>query len=442
MSPARTARTVALALVVVGLCVVGSAAAAARPTGSPAAGATRHGNGGAEVRPLQETPAAERQERPAERTSDERTIQELLESGLPAGSQWFFADILDVEDVINDAFVWAWLPTVTGTIGDNAFIGGQKVALLGDAEIFGDLFLFSQTAQIDGTVHGDVYLFCADVTVGESGSVGGSVYGSAAAFTVAGTVRGPVTMAAGAVRISGTVEDDVHVEVGELVLGPGARIGGDLVYESPRQAAIDAGAQVIGDVRHQLSQTGEEGEEAVAEPGGWSWWWFAWKVWLYLGSLLVGAVLLAVLGDTARRPAQALVRQPAQGLGFGFVVAVVLPAAAFLALFLVVTIPLGMITFVLYVLALYLARLVAAQAAGDWVLRLVRSGSEPSGYLSLALGLLLFYLLLEVPFVGFLTHLAAFVAGLGGIYLGLRSGRRADDEGPVSPAEAPASPAG
>ena len=66
----------------------------------------------------------------------------------------------------------------------------------------------------------------------------------------------------------------------------------------------------------------------------------------------------------ARRPAARLGSQPALGLGFGFVVAVVFPAAAILAMILIVTIPLGLISLAVYVAAAYLARLVAAQATG------------------------------------------------------------------------------
>lgn len=420
--------TVVLILGVLGACLAAPGSVAAGRAGSPPPSPEASPSHGAQE-------SQQPQEPPEGRAPTDRMIQELLERGLPGGSQWVFDDIPDIGDIANDLFVWAWIPTLNGTIGDNAFIGGQRVTLASDAEILGDLFLFSQTARIDGTVHGDVYLFCADVTVGESGSVGGSVYGSAAAFTVDGTVRGPVTMAAGALVINGTVEDDVEVEVGEVVVGAGARIGGDLVYESPSEADIDAGAEIAGEVVREVSEADRSGP--VVEPGGWSWWAFAWKAWLYLGSFLVGAVLLVLLGDTARRPARALVRQPAQGLGFGFVVAVVLPAASLLAFFLVITIPLAVIIFVLYAVALYVARLVAAQAVGDFLLRLARSGSEPSAYLSLAVGLVLFYALLEVPFVGFLTHLAAFVAGLGGIYLGLRRGGRAGEpSAPVSDVEA------
>ena len=48
------------------------------------------------------------------------------------------------------------------------------------------------------------------------------------------------------------------------------------------------------------------------------------------------------------------------------------------------------------------------------------AGAEPSAYASLALGLVLFYFLTQIRYIGFLIWLAAIVAGLGGIYLAVR----------------------
>lgn len=101
--------------------------------------------------------------------------------------------------------------------------------------------------------------------------------------------------------------------------------------------------------------------------------------------------------------------------------AVVFPAAAILVMILLVTIPLGLLALTLYFAAGYLARLVAAQTVGDWLLRTAPGGLEPSAYASLALGLVLFYILIQIPYVGFFIWLAAIVGGLGGIFLATRA---------------------
>ena len=351
---------------------------------------------------------------------------------------FIFNDVFDFSGVVNDLFVLGWLPTISGEISDNAFLGGSKVDLTADASIGGDLFIFAQTASIEGQIVGDVYGFANELRVAEGAVVGGAIYGASAIAILDGNIGGPVNFSSGSVMINGTVRGDVWIECGELTLGPNAVIEGDLRYESARPAAIDPGARVLGDTRHDVPQDDDEEEGAAAAGSGW----FSarnllWNGWWLLSSFIVGAVALAIGGETARRPAACLAEQPALGLGFGFVVAVVFPAAAILAIILLVTIPLGVLALALYLAAGYLARLVAAQTVGDWLLRTVRTGVEPSAYASLALGLVLFYVLTQIPYVGFLIWLAALVGGLGGIFLATRSGKGDAVAGGPQPATIP-----
>ncbi len=339
--------------------------------------------------------------------------------------------IFEFSDTANDLFVWGWIPTISGDISDNAFLGGQQINISADAEIGGDLFVFAQTARIDGHIGGDMYAFVGDMTVSETASIDGAIYGSSAALTINGEVGGPLHYAGGVVVINGTVRGDVRLECGELELGPNALIEGELRYESAREASIDP-AQVIGGIRYFVPQDDEEDEGSTAATAG-TWlsiWRFLWEgLWL-VSSFLVGSIALAVGGEVARRPAKSLAQQPALGLGFGFVVAVVFPAAAILAVLLIVTMPLGLIGLAVYLAAAYLGRLIAAQTLGDWLLRKVRGGKEGSPYGALALGLVFFFVLMRIPYVGFLVWLAAVVAGLGGIFLALRTTDRQDSGSP------------
>ena len=354
-------------------------------------------------------------------------------------SVFMFNDIFDFSGTANDLFAWGWLPTISGNISDNALIGGQKVSLVADAVVGGDMFVMGQTILIDGRVDGDMYVMGNDLQVSEGASVGGGVHGGTALATFSGVVGGPVIFASGAVTINGTIRGDVTIDCGELELGPDAVIEGNLRYESAREATIDPAARVIGEIFHDVPQEDAEdsGNAPAASRGGWfSFWSLLWNGSWMLSSFIIGALLLAIGGDAARRPTARLTEQPALGLGFGFVVAVVFPAAALLAMILVVTIPVGLIALVVYFAAVYLARLVVAQTVGAWLLRSARSGAEPSAYAALALGLVLYYVLMQIPYLGFLVWLATIVGGLGGIFLATRVRKEAVTPGP-QPATAP-----
>jgi cytoskeletal protein CcmA (bactofilin family) len=436
-----SARTLQLLVVIAAVVQAGGSPPSQGPQppqaaagGSPSSQAQQPPQGEAGGSPSSQDPQQDPQQEEEFRLTIREQLGEGAQSVRVGGTRLIFNDIFDFSDVANDLFVWAWLPTISGNVADNAFIGGQKVDLVAEGVIGGDLFLFAQTARIDGRVGGDLYSFVGDLTIGDTGAVEGAIYGSSGGLTINGTVGGPISYAGGAVVLNGTVHGDVSIEVGELEVGPRAVIEGDLRYESAREASIDPGARISGQLRYFAPREDAEEEERAPSGSWFSVWSVMWGCWWFLASFFVGAVALALGGDAARRPAACLASQPALGLGFGFVVAVVLPAASIVAIILLVTLPLGLLTLLIYVIAVYLARLVASQTIGDRLLRWVRGGREPSAYAPLALGLLLFYFLTKIPYVGFLIWLAAVIAGLGGIFLAVRARKGAESSAVPAPA--------
>ncbi len=329
----------------------------------------------------------------------------------------------------NDLFAWAWLPEVAGTVEDNTFMGGQRVTVQSGATIGGDLFIMAQTGTVAGQVDGDVYCFCQELIITADGSVGGRVESMSEMLTISGTVEGPIEFTGGILVIDGTLRRGGSVEAGTLEIGAGARIGGLLEYKSSREATVDPEAEVLGELRHIAPAVIEGAAINDEEDAGWlSLSTVLWKLWHFGSSFLVGALLLALGGAATRTPASRLARQPALGLGFGFIVSIVMPVGAIIFMVLVIGIPLGILTLMAFVVALYLARLVTAQALGALILRRLRGGDEPCAYAALAVGLVVFFVLVAIPYLGFLFWLAAICLGLGGIFMAFR---------PLAPEETP-----
>ncbi len=330
----------------------------------------------------------------------------------------------------NDLFAWAWMPEVAGTVEDNTFMGGQHVKVQSTATIGGDLFIFAQTGTVAGQVSGDVYCFCQELIITADGRVGGRVESRSEILTISGDVEGPIDFSGGILTIDGTLRRGGAVHTGVLEIGPGASVGGLLEYGAPREASVDPEAEITGELRHippaVIQGAGIDDEE---EDAGWfSLSTVLWKLWHFGSSFLVGALLLALGGSAARTPASRISSRPALGLGFGFVISIVLPVGAVIFMVLVVGIPLAVLTLLVFLVALYLARLVAAQALGALILRRLRGGEEPCAYAALAVGLVVFFVLVAIPYLGFLLWLAAIYLGLGGIFMALR---------PLAPEETP-----
>jgi cytoskeletal protein CcmA (bactofilin family) len=390
----------------------------------------------------QDAPEAQEQEAEAQQSTDQAqpaqedqqaagVEEQVREESLPElpGAVHIAGEKPVFRGLANDLFAWAWLPEVAGTVEDNTFMGGQRVTVQSGARIGGDLFIFAQTGSVAGQVDGDVYCMCQELTITADGSVGGRVESMSEILTISGDVEGPIDFSGGILMIDGTLRRGGKVHTGVLEVGSGAVIGGLLEYESPREATPDPGAEITGELRHIAPSVIDEALTDDDEEQGWfGFWWVFWKLWHLGSSFLVGALLLALGGAVARTPAARLARRPALGLGVGFVISIVMPIGAIVFMVLVIGIPLGVLTLMTFMAALYLARLVAAQALGAAILRRLRGGQDPCPYASLAVGLVVFFMLVAIPYLGFLLWLAAIYLGLGGIFMALR---------PLAPEETP-----
>ncbi len=111
---------------------------------------------------------------------------------------------------------------------------------------------------------------------------------------------------------------------------------------------------------------------------------------------------------------------------------------------LIITIPLAFLVILIWLIALYVAKLPVALWLGRWALRAISSGFE-SRVAALVVGLLILYVLFAIPVLGWFVWFACLFVGLGAIILGIRDMRAARiaaaGQGPAGP-PAPGPPAG
>jgi cytoskeletal protein CcmA (bactofilin family) len=334
----------------------------------------------------------------------------------------FISEIVgSVGDINGDLFWWGQSVSLTGSVLNNAFVGGSTASI--DGTVGSDAFAFAGTTYVTGEVSQNVYAFTGQMFVQEGAVIHGNLMCFCGSLTINGTVRGQVLGSGGQTIVTGDV-GSMKLEVGTLNVGPDAVVRGDLEYAGNETATVSPDADVRGEVRWNVGSADDEDDDADEDAesvsgSGFSFWDVASTLWWYLANLVVGVAFLVFGGRAARQPIERLREQAAVGLGFGFVVAVVVPVACLIALLMLVTLPLGFIVMQFYMLAMFLARLITAQYLGDWILR--RAGQEqPSEYLALAGGLVVFFLATEIPYVGFLIWLTALFLGMGGIFLAAR----------------------
>lgn len=327
-----------------------------------------------------------------------------------------------------------------GAIAEDLYVAGGRVDVL--AEVDGDVVAGGGRVAVGRRVTGDVMAAGGDVTItgdvlddvraagglvtlqariaGDALVVGGSisvlpetvVMGKArlagGAVEVRGRIDGSLRAAARTIRIGGEIRGDVALAAQEIEILPGARIAGSLTYRSPREARIDAAAQIGGTVTHHPIRIGDR----IARLTGAIFW--AARIVALLGLMLAGVVLVLMFPGFALASARTIRSDVWKSLGVGFALLVASPAAAGLLVLTGVGAPLGGALLALYFVALLAGFITTALFVGDLGVRLV--GREPGRggrVLAVVLGLIVVGLLRAIPIAGLVIVFAALVLGLG-----------------------------
>jgi hypothetical protein len=245
-----------------------------------------------------------------------------------------------------------------------------------------------------------------DVIVESSETVGAVVVINGNA-TIEGTVTDSVLIIDGTATVSGTIEGDIVVISGDLVLENGSTVNDVNLIRSDLTRA--SGANVTGDITER---------ENLFFRGAWAV--FSLLIWAAATfGLILGALLFAAIGGRQLSgAANALTSEVPGSVLAAVVIWIGVPILAGLIMLTLIGIPFGIVVLVAVLPALFvLGYIVAGTRLGmvftGWVSR--EPGAHP--YLAAFLGVLVFQLLLLVPFVGWLVATLAGFYGAGGLGL-------------------------
>lgn len=310
-------------------------------------------------------------------------------------------------------------------VSDNLVRYGPDVTV--DGTVTGDVVVAASNVTINGTVEGDVLGFASEITV--AGTVKGNLRVAAATITVTGTVGRNVTVAGSRValakdsKVGGTIaaaaeQVDALGSVGKSVtayavlVNLGGTIGGDarVLLTRSAQAALtvrsDAGASIAGNLHYRARQpvdipagvvkgtvaydriTGDTFRSSLAAAVA------VGRVVRFAGILLVGILLLWLLPHFLPSVVDTMRRATGRSVLTGVLVLFAGPIALIVLLLTLVGIPLAIVLFVLYVLAIAMAKLFAGYWVGGMLVERFRWQLKP--YAVLAVGFAVLELVLTV----------------------------------------------
>lgn len=332
--------------------------------------------------------------------------------------------------------------SITGPVSRNIFIAAQTITL--DGPVSGDVTAIGQhlavgdtvagavralvgTAHISGRVARDLIIAGSGVSLARGAEIEGTLIAAVAGtLTIDGIVRGDVRTTAREIIISGLVDGDVICTVEErILLTEDARIFGGLRYSAEKQLELGNRDAVFGPVEfdRRVRSDFEDLKPFRPDLSLLRFILLPFAIVSVLGALAVAFLLVAVWKRALLRAFDNCLGRFGRTVGTGALALFATPAAALVALALVITFPVGLVGGTLWLVCLYLAKVIAGLFVGRWLFRIF-GGRSASIWLTTPVGVVLVYALCGIPVLGWLVWLFAALIGFGVIVELLAAGRR------------------
>jgi len=317
-----------------------------------------------------------------------------------------------------------------GHVATASEVRGDLVAAGGEVSVGGaigdDLYAAGGSVQFDAVVNGNARVAGGDISVGPATIVAGGLSLTGGQVEFEGVAQEYLRASGGSVHLDGEVVGDAEVRAKELLIGPNARIGGRLVYHGPSEPTVSEGAVISGGLEYHAEDTGRyfRGVQPAVRDAATSLGTFLW----FVGVFVAGALFVLLLPGFTSESAATIGRKPLPSLGLGLAILLCVPFVALVLLITIIGIPVALLLMSLYLLVLFLGWITAALFVAQRGLAALRPGRPVTrGWqlLALLLGLVVLWLLQQIPLVGGWIGFVALLAGIGALTWRAFNGRQA-----------------
>ena len=292
--------------------------------------------------------------------------------------------------------VWclsAMLLNLSGTVQDDARVMSKTIQVSG--QIGSSLLTLGNTILVT-----DKAVIAKDVVlIGEEVIFQGT------------TTDGRLLMIGNKVTLSGKIARSVRLIANDIVVMPHTEIAGDLVYTAEKELVLNDKVILKGELKKK-----EMSETLPKSFTGFSWKRSAmFQFYFFAAAALVGMVWLALFPGFSNSAVNSIRKSTMRCILFGPVALFGIP---FLCSFIAVTViglPLAMVLLTLYILMIYIGKIMVAFAIGTIVTRLTNATRVSQSFSALFIGLIIIYGLEWVPLAGPYISMATTVIGFGTI---------------------------
>ncbi|MDP2708882.1 MAG: hypothetical protein Q8O93_02425 [bacterium] len=344
----------------------------------------------------------------------------LAKNEVVEGNLYAAGSSLNIEGrVTGDVICAGQSITISGEVEGDVICAGQTINVSG--KVGGSLRAAGNSINLSGQVARNAMTFGATIITSASSSVGWGMLVAGNTLEMRGQVGRDLYGGAAKANIAGRINGDLDLNLGynnnkdqHLTIASTAIIGGDVKYKSNQDAAVKPGAAIAGEIIHNFPPT----MVTKTNFARLSWWWG--RLISIFSALVIGLVLISFWREQVIKITDLMLKKVGPSLGWGILTLLLTPIIAIMLLVTIIGIPLSLIALSLWLIAIYISKILAGILIGRGLLNNFWLSQKDSLIMAMIAGIIISWLIFALPFVGWILSLLAILWGLGGIVLALK----------------------
>jgi len=330
-----------------------------------------------------------------------------------SGNLYAAGNTITIDGTVNgDLIAAAQIINVNGRIEGDIIAAAQDIRING--EVGGNIRVAGNSININNRVARNVNAFGANVILDKNSQIGWDVLAAANNIETHGEIIGSLSGSAGRALISGKTGKNISLKLADtetnegLIISPEAAIGGGLTYTTNKTAQIPQTATIGGKIEQKFPEVKPDNKlSSLVWP----------KIYSIFCAFVIGLILIFLGKNSTLKILDKIQDKPKRVILTGIIIMFAVPPISLFLMFTLIGIPLALILLAIWFIALYVSKIFTALLLGQWILKnLIKKGETPLVW-SLIVGVILLWLLIALPFIGWIVGLFAIWLGLGGAYL-------------------------
>jgi cytoskeletal protein CcmA (bactofilin family) len=294
----------------------------------------------------------------------------------------------------------------TGEIGGNANLCGYRVDLHGRVER--SARIFANLANSNGDIAGNMIIIGNEISLGEKAIIGRDLACYGAKITMDGYVKGNLDISGDNAIVSGIIDGDVRITAQKILIAPPAVIKGNLIYTSLKEATIEEGVVIQGEKIWEPPKKEEEKDDE-----GISIFSIVLKFVLFVMALITGLLFIYLFKEHTRESSKQILENFWVTLARGLLAFIVFTAGVIVLIILILGIPIAVLLIGLGVILFYIGKIYVSISLGRLILKALNREKIYALGWELFCGLIILTVLFQIPFLGWMIYIGAFILGSG-----------------------------